>query len=528
MNEMTENGKRRYKLKEVCIRLAEGHPLYSDVPLSSPTAALDVMRKELSQYDREILCVVNLNNKLKPINFNIVSMGSINGSVAAIPNILKSGILSNAAGFLLLHNHPSGDVTPSKEDITTTRRCVEAGKLMDIPCLDHVIVGGGNSDYYSFRESGMVDFTSEKISMTAEQILRVNESNSTYKGGTETMPENGRKDDLFVPDFVKEAEEQIAKGVKLPTQEEVTIKFGKGLAEPFQSKDGREFSEEAYRKDVEKTIRNLRSTDRMEFQTLDIENEIADICFSFSRNETEDNCRSIEDLWPRIHEYVIDNWYREKSDGTLEKPSISEIRDLSDWEIDFNAFLDETFEILYNAKHHEQIIHILKDAADLFKWEEDDYLDSYLNDLGMALYGAGRVKEADKMYRERLAEDPGNMTILNSYLWELVYTTKEYERALEVTEEQLPLKKGFDPNLEMVYLRVIDACDAMGNTEEANKYRKMLKEYEREEKEKKQRVKERFDGTLFQEPVVKAPKIGRNDPCPCGSGKKYKKCCGKN
>lgn len=168
-------------------------------------------------------------------------MGSINGSIASIPNILKSGILSNAYGFLLLHNHPSGDVTPSREDIQTTRRCIEAGKIMDIPCLDHVIVGGGNSDYYSFRESGMVDFTSEKISMTAEQILRVNESNSTYKGRTETMPENGRKDDLFVPDFVKEAEEQIAKGVKLPTQEEVTIKFGKGLAEPFQSKDGREF-----------------------------------------------------------------------------------------------------------------------------------------------------------------------------------------------------------------------------------------------------------------------------------------------
>ena len=99
---MTENETKRYKLKEVCIRLAEGHPLYSDVPLSSPTAALDVMRKELSQYDREVLCVVNLNNKLKPINFNIVSMGSINGSVAAIPNILKSGILSNAYGFLLL------------------------------------------------------------------------------------------------------------------------------------------------------------------------------------------------------------------------------------------------------------------------------------------------------------------------------------------------------------------------------------------------------------------------------------------
>lgn len=55
------------------------------------------------------------------------------------------------------------------------------------------------------------------------------------------MPENGRKDDQFVPDFVKEVEDQIAKGVKLPTQGDVTIKFGKGLAEPFQSKDGREF-----------------------------------------------------------------------------------------------------------------------------------------------------------------------------------------------------------------------------------------------------------------------------------------------
>ena len=187
MSGMTENGTKRYKLREVCIRLAEGHPLYSDVPLSSPTAALDVMRKELSQYDREILCVVNLNNKLKPINFNIVSMGSINGSVAAIPNILKSGILSNAAGFLLLHNHPSGDVTPSKEDITTTRRCVEAGKLMDIPCLDHVIVGGGNSDYYSFRESGMVDFTSEKISMTAEQRVYEDHDPQSGSGGQDAM-----------------------------------------------------------------------------------------------------------------------------------------------------------------------------------------------------------------------------------------------------------------------------------------------------------------------------------------------------
>ncbi len=237
---------RQYKLKEVCIRLAEGHPLYSDVPLSSPTAALDVMRTELSQYDREVLCVVNLNNKLKPINFNIVSMGSINGSVAAIPNILKSGILSNAYGFLLLHNHPSGDVTPSKDDIKTTRRCVEAGKIMDIPCLDHIIVGGNNGSMFSFRESGMVDFTSEKISMTAEQILKVNENNTMYNGGnagkgTRTMADNVKTDNVQVPDFVQEAEAMLAREGGTQKRDEVTIKFGKGLAEPFTAKDGKEY-----------------------------------------------------------------------------------------------------------------------------------------------------------------------------------------------------------------------------------------------------------------------------------------------
>lgn len=230
MSEMTETGTKRYKLKEVCIRLAEGHPLYSDVPLSSPTAALDVMRRELSQYDREVLCVVNLNNKLKPINFNIVSMGSINGSIASIPNILKSGILSNAYGFLLLHNHPSGDVTPSREDIQTTRRCIEAGKIMDIPCLDHVIVGGSNGSFLSLRESGMVDFTNEKISMTAEQILRVSENKTMYDGETAGKGANEMAD-----------EKTMAQPGEQTKKDEISIKFGKGLAEPFTAKDGKEF-----------------------------------------------------------------------------------------------------------------------------------------------------------------------------------------------------------------------------------------------------------------------------------------------
>ena len=246
---MAENGKpRQYKLKEVCIRLAEGHPLYSDRPLSSPAAALDVMKREMSQYDREVLCVVNMDSRLRPINFNIVSVGTIDQSIAAIPNILKSGILSNAGSFLLLHNHPSGEVTPSQDDIQTTRKVIEAGKIMGIPCMDHIVVGGGNGNYCSMREAQLADFSNQTISMTAEDILRVADSNQSYEGGNK-MPENAVKDNVQVPDFVQEAEAQMAKEAgdgktaEAPEKpEEVTIKFGKGLAEPFTAKDGREFT----------------------------------------------------------------------------------------------------------------------------------------------------------------------------------------------------------------------------------------------------------------------------------------------
>ena len=247
MSEAKETGKsKKYRLKEVRIRLSEGHPLYSDVPITTPDVAMDVMRKELSQYDREVLCVVNLNNKMQPINFNIVSMGSINSSIASIPNILKSGILSNAYGFLLLHNHPSGDVSPSAADIETTVRCVEAGKLMTIPCLDHVIVGGGNGNYLSIREAGTVDFSNGKAFMTAEQILKVSEKDLGAYGskagkGKKKMADETKRNDVQYPDFVQEAEDMLAKEGDAQKRDEISIKFGRGLAEPFKSKDGNDF-----------------------------------------------------------------------------------------------------------------------------------------------------------------------------------------------------------------------------------------------------------------------------------------------
>lgn len=192
--EMTET--RQYKLREVRIRLEEGRSLLSAVPMSNPEAAMDVMRRELSGYDREVLCVVNLNSRLQPINFHVVSVGDLSQSIAFIPNILKSGILSNAQSFMLLHNHPSGDVTPSREDIQLTRRVLEAGKILGISCVDHIIVGGGNGTYFSMREQSALDFADQTISMAAEDILRVGEETKTIQGGSEHMAERDQREQM--------------------------------------------------------------------------------------------------------------------------------------------------------------------------------------------------------------------------------------------------------------------------------------------------------------------------------------------
>ena len=196
---------KKYRIKEVRVRLAEGSHLYSDRQMDTPDAAVEVMKKELSQYDREVLVVVNLNSHLNPINFNIVSVGDLTSTIASIPNLLVSGILSNSSSFLVLHNHPSGDLTPSAEDITMTRRVIEAGNLIGIPCVDHIIVAGGNSGrILSMRESGTINFNQKYPGLSAAE---------DKMNGTENRAEI----------------------------EELSIKFGKGLAEPFTARDGTEY-----------------------------------------------------------------------------------------------------------------------------------------------------------------------------------------------------------------------------------------------------------------------------------------------
>lgn len=141
----------QYELKNVAVRLVSQPSFLSDEKIETPQAAVRVLAKEFADYDREVLSVVNLNVKGKPINASIVSMGILDGSLAHPREILKTSILSNVAQILLLHNHPSNELTPSRYDIAITDRMQKACELIGIPLADHIIIGRDN--YFSFRQN---------------------------------------------------------------------------------------------------------------------------------------------------------------------------------------------------------------------------------------------------------------------------------------------------------------------------------------------------------------------------------------
>ena len=152
--------KNPYELKEVVLRLAEGHSLYGDQPIQDSSDAVWLLRKELANADREYVCLINLNMAGKPVNYNIVSVGGLDSSLFDIPNILKACMLSNCRRFVVLHNHPSGSLEPSEWDITSTRQLFAAAKLLGLACEDHIIVGN-DMRYVSLRDREYVSFTTQ-------------------------------------------------------------------------------------------------------------------------------------------------------------------------------------------------------------------------------------------------------------------------------------------------------------------------------------------------------------------------------
>ena len=121
--------------------------------ITSPTDAANHFMPLMQGLEQEHLMVLTLNTRNGILGTHTIYKGSLNSSIVRIAEVFKYAMRDNAAAIIIAHNHPSGDPSPSPEDIKVTRQLVQAGKLMDIDVLDHVVVG--HQQYISLKERGL-------------------------------------------------------------------------------------------------------------------------------------------------------------------------------------------------------------------------------------------------------------------------------------------------------------------------------------------------------------------------------------
>jgi DNA repair protein RadC len=132
---------------------------FSDQKIDSPELVNDLLGPEMRRLSKESLRVILLDTRYHLIRTEEVSVGSVNESIAHPRDVFRPAVVSSAYAVIVVHNHPSGDASPSQTDHSLTRRLAEAAELLQIKLLDHVIIGtpgDGSPGYFSFKEAGVL------------------------------------------------------------------------------------------------------------------------------------------------------------------------------------------------------------------------------------------------------------------------------------------------------------------------------------------------------------------------------------
>lgn len=191
-----------------------------------------------------------------------------------------------------------------------------------------------------------------------------------------------------------------------------------------------------------------------------------------------------------------------------------------------DAWLQDYEMELGNAKKYEERITFCQKVLEMFDWQDDD--DScFLCGIGDSLFYEGKKEEAYSHYEKWLSKDPQNCDGINGFCW-ILLENGDTEKAYSVVRRVTWGVPCYADN-SILFMRAKQLADCVGKHEESEWYHQQLDKFEESNKNWKMGEDEIFDEftTPKQIPVVKAEKIYPNDPCPCGSGKKYKKCCGR-
>lgn len=130
----------------------ESSLLYKDRNVRSPQDGYKLFKQFLGELDREYFVVMCLDVKNQPTAINVCHIGSLNASIVHPREVMKTAIMSNSASIIVAHNHPSGKPEPSLEDIEVTKRLAEAGSIIGIELMDHLIIG--EDTFISLKEKG--------------------------------------------------------------------------------------------------------------------------------------------------------------------------------------------------------------------------------------------------------------------------------------------------------------------------------------------------------------------------------------
>ena len=144
-------------LIKACFEIAERGKLDSEpkkYDIKNPQAVVKILRASLKDKAKEHFKLVILDSRNKIIAITNVSIGTLNANLAHPREIFKDAITHNAAAVILVHNHPSGDPEPSEDDIKLTKQLKQAGKILGIEVLDHLIIT--DRKYHSFKEKGLL------------------------------------------------------------------------------------------------------------------------------------------------------------------------------------------------------------------------------------------------------------------------------------------------------------------------------------------------------------------------------------
>ncbi|WP_204787217.1 JAB domain-containing protein [Ligilactobacillus animalis] len=128
------------RLKQERIKI-EGWEQLSASAISTPYDTANLVEPFLKEADREMMLVIGLDTKNKPTVISIVAMGTLNQSTVSTREVFKPLLLSNSIRFIVVHNHPSGNTNPSKNDLKITQKLKKAGEMMEIVLLDSIIYG---------------------------------------------------------------------------------------------------------------------------------------------------------------------------------------------------------------------------------------------------------------------------------------------------------------------------------------------------------------------------------------------------